>query len=647
MIGPLTFAIATALVAVGAVGGTALFRLRSAIDVMLAWALVASTIVVATVLVAGEALESLSPWLLLGLALITAAALCLAARASRRTLGNPLDRTLARVPAALGALRTDVWLAVLVAVTCAELLWRIVIGIVMPPYAGDALWYHLTTVASWIQAGRIGPSELSIWSTVHPQAGELLFAWTSVLLGDDRLVDLVQLPFAVLGAVGVAGIGRTCGLTRRSATAAGCLFLLTPIVLSQTTASYTDLMCIAFVLTSYHFLLRSLDALLKESVVAPTGAWLLLAGIAGGLAVGTKELALPYLAVLAGVLIVGLMTTRARHRTNPETLLLSLGAFVLPLLALGVYHYVETWVRFGSPTYPVRLSAFGFEIFKGRDLDEFLSTPPSEGTWWREIWGQWHADQFFLTHPRFHAYSYDGRPSGLGPLWSYLGFVALVAFGVRLAVRSRGLFWMAIVPVIVMFALQPYRWWSRFTMILAAFGAIAIMALLESLRGRSAVALKTAVAVLVGLGLFFPTLKIDGEFWATRILSIAAQPSDERTIGRVALSGYRWVDSVPDGARIGVDTSARQFGGQPYVLAYPLFGSNFEHEVHALPRTSAAAFRQAIARQEITYVFVARGGLLDRWMSPLVAEGCAQSVFEGEVYAGEAGRAYRLVPDCT
>jgi hypothetical protein len=522
-----------------------------------------------------------------------------------------------------------------------------VIAVVMPPYAGDALWYHLTTVAGWMQAGRIAPSDLSIWSTVHPQQGELLFAWTTVLLGDDTLVDAVQLPFALLGAVAVAGIGRTCGLARRSATAAGCLFLLTPIVLSQTTASYTDLICIALVLSAFHFLLRAIWALLADEVGAPQGEWLVLAGLAGGLALGTKELALPYMSVLAALLVAALGATRLTHHRSGANLVRSLAAFAVPLVALGVYHYVETWVRFGSPAYPVRVAPFGLEIFSGHPLDLFLSTPPSEGSWWREIWGQWHADHFFLTHPRFHAYSYDGRPSGLGPLWSYLGLAALIAFAVHTWWRSRALFWIVVAPVVLMFALQPYRWWSRFTMILAALGAIAIMALVEALRSRPANVLKAAIALLVCLGIFFPTFKIDGEFWATRILSVAHLPLRERTIGQVALNGYRWVDTVPAGAAIGVDTSAQQFGGQPYVLAYPLFGSDFGHRVYPLPRTSPGAFRAAVARRDLTYVFVARGRLLDQWAARAMAEGCARRIFDGPVYAGEAGRAYRISPDCT
>ncbi|HEX5470116.1 MAG TPA: phospholipid carrier-dependent glycosyltransferase [Gaiellaceae bacterium] len=643
MTAPLVFAAASALAAVGATAGVSLLGLRAAIDVALAWALLASTIVVAAVLVAGAVAERLSSGVLLGLTLVAASVLWLAARARAPGFGAHLRSGLEGARHALGHLRQDRWVAALAFVTAAELVWRTAVAFVMPPYAGDALWYHLTTVGGWVQNGRVGPSELSIWSTVHPQNGELFFAWSAVLLGRDTLVDTVQLPFAVVAGIAVAGLARSCGLSRPPAAAAGLLFILTPIVLSQTTAAYTDVIVIAFVLAAFHFVLRAIRALQGEGRASLEKS-LALAGLAGGLAVGTKELALLYVAVLAALVVAALAAARFSNRATLGPLLRALVLFVLPLLALGAYHYVETWVRFGSPFYPVRASALGVTLFDGRPLEQFLSTPPHEGAWWREIWGQWHADHFFLTRPRFHAYSYDGRPSGLGPLWSYLGLPALLAWAAYLAWRRRLLFLTVLVPVALMFALQPYRWWSRFTMILAALGAIAVVALVQAVGPRLSPLVKAFVAGLVGLGLFFPTLKIDGEFWATRILSIAS--SGDRSIGAVALPAYRWVDSVPPGSAIGVDTSARQFGGQPFILAYPLFGSAFQHRVYALPSASAEGFRRALAADGITYVTVARGRILDRWATAAMAAGCATRIFDGPVYAGEAGRAYRIRPGC-
>jgi hypothetical protein len=644
--GPLVFLVASALVCVSATLAVSFVGLRSRVDLVLAWALFASTIVVVTVLLAGAGLQNLAPVLVVALNVSVTGLVMLVWLASGHTLRAPGRPDLGRLRAVVSELRGDLWLSLLVAVAIGEVAWRLVIAYVMPPYAGDALWYHLTTVAGWLQAGRIGPSSLSIWSTVHPQNGELLFTWPAVLLGNDTFVDAVQLPFAVIAAIAVAGIGRSVGLSPRGASAAGCLFLLTPIVLSQTTASYTDVIFIAFFLVAFHFLLRFLSSLHASAGSSGNWTFLCLAGLAGGLALGTKALGILYVGVIFLVLVANLLAARAGRRVTGKDLAQSLLIFVIPVLALGAYHYVETWVRFGNPFYPVRVAVFGYELFHGRSIDWFLSTPPAAGPWWREVWGQWRTDYFFLVHPRFHAYSYDGRPSGLGPLWSYLALPALLLYGVRLARTNRVLFANLLLPVAVMFALQPYRWWSRFTMILVAVGVIAIVALVEAVPPRWSAALKVAVIALVALGVGFPTLKIDGQFWANRILAVARLPADERTIGRIAYPGYRWLDRTPPSATIGVDTSAGSVGWQPYILAYPLFGADFEHRVYPLPMTGESAFRRTLARRRIDYVFVRRRGKLDEWTQFAARARCARLIYDGHVYAGQFGRAYRIVPDC-
>jgi hypothetical protein len=641
--GPFAFLLGSALVCVSATAGVALLRLRSAIDIVLAWALLATSVVVSTLLVAGAALDHLAVWVVLVLNAAVAAVAVTAALAAGSRLRFPSPRLRASARAAALAVRSDLWLAALLLVAAASLLWRLLIAYLMPPYANDALWYHLTTIGGWLQNGQIGPSEFTIWSTVYPYNGELLFTWPALLLGNDTFVDAGQLPFAGVGAVAVAGIARTVGLSRRGAVAAGCLFLLSPIVLSQTTASYVDLIFSALFLTSFHFTLRFVVGLRRGG---GRTVHVLLAGVAGGLALGTKDLGVVYLGVLVVLLGGYLLAEQLRGRVSPSALAAAALAFALPLLALGSYHYLEVWARFGNPVYPVRVAPFGVELFHGRSLEWFLTPPLRPGPWWREVWGQWSRDYFFLVHPRFHAYSYDDRSSGLGPLWSYLGLPLLVVFAFRLYRANRFMLVSLLLPVAAMFALQPYRWWSRFTMVVVAVGTIAIVAIVEVLPRRWATALKTAVLFFVALGIFFPTLKIDGKFWASRIVAFADIPANERTIGRIAVPAYRWVDGTPSGATIGVDTSVPFVGAEPDVIAFPLFGRNFEHEVEPLPQRSLVAFTRALSSENVRYIFVRKGRRLDRWARLLARNGCARKVYDGPVYGPNPGRAYALRPGC-
>jgi hypothetical protein len=642
--GPIVFFAATAFVSASATLGVSMLRLPSRIDVALAWVLLASTVVVVILLLAGAVLHELAAWLVLALSAAVAGLFALAWLALGHSHSKVRRPRVADVHALLHELRADRWLLLLLVVAAGEVLWRLTIAYLMPPYAADALWYHLTTVAGWLQEDQIGPSDLSIWSTVYPYNGELLFTWPALLLGDDTFVDAVQLPFAIVASIAVAGIGRTVGLSTRGAAAAGCLFLLAPIVLSQSTANYTDLMFIAFFLSCFCFVLRFV-----ADLQAPDGgdlSHILLAGLAGGLALGTKVLGVIYLGVLALVLVGHLLAARLSGRVNGTRLVWSLMLFVVPVLVLGSYHYIETWVRFGNPLYPVRIAAFGVEFFSGRSVDWFLNQPLTSGAWWQEIWGQWRRDYFFLVEPRFHAYSYDDRGSGLGPLWSYLAIPLLPVFAYRLFRTNRAVLLNLVLPVALMVALQPYRWWSRFTMILIAVGVIAIVAVVEALPRRWSTVVKAAVLGLVALGIAFPTLKIDGEFWAPRILSFAGTPTPERTIGRIALPGYRWLDATPKRARIGVDTSSAFLGAAPSVFAYPLFGRRFEHRVYPLSPTAEAAFARTILDKSVSYVFVGRGKRIDRWMHRAARFGCADVIYDGALYPGSFVRAYRVRPNC-
>jgi hypothetical protein len=106
------------------------------------------------------------------------------------------------------------------------------------------------------------------------------------------------------------------------------------------------------------------------------------------------------------------------------------------------------------------------------------------------------------------------------------------------------------------------------------------------------------------------------------------------------------VDATPAGARIGVSTSAGHFGAQPYILPYPLFGPRFENGVSPLPGSGEARFRASVVSDRLEYVFVPRGGKQDAWMERLAAAGCARRIYDGPVYAGHAGRAYRIVRRC-
>ena len=106
-------------------------------------------------------------------------------------------------------------------------------------------------------------------------------------------------------------------------------------------------------------------------------------------------------------------------------------------------------------------------------MSEVLTTPPGSGAgsaWPVAVVDSWAED---LLPWRHGTYDFEQRLGGLGPLWSWLGVLTIpMVVGLW---RRRSAALAAIAPIFILFLIQPYRWWARFTLPLAAVGAIAIV----------------------------------------------------------------------------------------------------------------------------------------------------------------------------
>jgi hypothetical protein len=616
------------------------------LDRMLAFVTLGLAQIVASLLLAGVALQQLAAGPVLAvnavmLAGSSAAALTRGRRKPRRTGG-------AAQPIAItaSAVRANLWLLLLAGLAIGEIGWRLLIAYTLPPLGFDALWYHLTTVAGWLQAGKIVPSRLALWSAAFPANGEEFFTWPALFLRADRIVDAVQLGFAVIAGAAVVGIGRSVGLGRRAAVAAGLLFFLAPVVITESTVAYVDLILIASFLLAVYFMLRFLQA---AAFTAGHGArdeldlrLVGLAGAAAGIALGIKTLGILYCGGLAALLAIQLVIAVARGRIRIRAATLALFWFLAPLVALGGFWYIRNWARYGNPVYPVKVELLGVTLFGGTGLQHLLAAPDYIGPWWKEVLSQWHRDQIPWSTP--HYYPFDARPGGFGPLWSYLAAPALLVFALQMFRRNRWAFVNFLLPVAVVFLAQPYKWWSRFTMPLLADGTIALTYFVARAPPRIAAVAKTAVLVLVTAGLWYCSARIDRTITATRILRLATAPERSRTIASVAYPEFAWVDRVSRDARIGVDTTTVTVGSAPRVeFLYPLFGSHFDHRVYPLAGTSAARFRSYLTTSRLDYAMVATASIFGQFAEQAVQAGCLQQIAAS---THPPTRTYRITGRC-
>ncbi len=337
------------------------------------------------------------------------------------------------------------------------------LAVTVPILAYDALGYRLPAAAGWLDAGRV--AWLSSDDPVrngYPLGLEAVGALLTAATGSTALDAAVGLTLVVAGALCVAMLARAAGARAWLSSAAAGLYLLVPINLLNAPSGYVDA---AFGGALFAFI--SLGALWSGGA-APRTALALGTGMAGALVLALKGSGLAF----GAVVLVALAWRFWRRRTaRPGDVALA-GA----LAASGLFWMARDVWHTGNPIYPVRVVFAGKVLFAGTgSLTEVLSSasnrPPALAALpefarvavaWLEVHGP--------------ATGFDDRWAGLGWAWPFVAVPALVACAAR-AMRARGRrddVAFALVLTAACFALQPERWWSRYTLWLWGVGAVAM-----------------------------------------------------------------------------------------------------------------------------------------------------------------------------
>ena len=211
----------------------------------------------------------------------------------------------------------------------------------------------------------------------------------------------------------------------------------------------------------------------------------------------------------------------------------------------------------------------------------------------------------------------DEYEGGLGLVWLLLGLPLLIPFTIATWRRNRMLLWSFLVPLAVLFAVQPYRWWNRFTIFLLAPGLMAVAYCVDAAGSRRLrLGLQSLTLACVAVSLWFSSTHFVGwghVYGIDRVAALVGKPAQQRSLGRLFLPELRWVDHVERHARIAtslrVDIARDRF--PPF---YGLWGRHFDHRVFALPRLSRTATLRWLQARSIGYAYVQRGTAQDAWV---------------------------------
>jgi hypothetical protein len=437
--------LASAVLVVAAALLSAQLTPRGTVAWLLAFCLLAWSLCVVTVGIAGLVVRDLSGISLLALSIAWCLAAALVAwrrpshaRRRLRISVAAVRDAIAWPPAAAAALIVGV-----------VLIWRIVLAVRVP--VADVLgWqYHLVFVDVWLQADAIVRVPQNIWTDGWPATGELLTTWLSAFTRTDAFVGFtgfLPIPVAVVACIGLA---RSLGARPTTSLLAGLLLGMTPALLALSGTTYLDGAYTAAVLATWALGLRIVAG--ERDVSAA-----LLFGIGAGLAFGIKPTSL---VLVLPILLVVTLLILTRGPASIRSRLTQLAALGLPVLALGASWYLKNLFVHGNPFFPVGIGPFaGLEPGTyGAPIEPSalvgLSPLAKIAASWSHDW-------------QLHEYIYNQRPGGLGHAW--LAVVVLAVGGLFILVRRRAWWPLALIvaPTCLALAALASPWYARYTLFL-------------------------------------------------------------------------------------------------------------------------------------------------------------------------------------
>lgn len=212
----------------------------------------------------------------------------------------------------------------------------IIIGVLTPETAFDALWYHLTFPKLYLLNGGITfiPGSLFYYSAL-PKIGELLYL-IPVGLHLEQLAKMIHAIFALLTCVALYLIAKS-QTNKRLALLSVTIFLSNIVVLWQATTAYIDLIRTFFETLSLYGILLYQSTKKKK--------WIIESAVCMGLAIETKLIAIGTL--VAHSLLIFLLGD-SRRRSLKNVLLFACLALLIPLP-----WFVFSFLHTGNPIYPI------------------------------------------------------------------------------------------------------------------------------------------------------------------------------------------------------------------------------------------------------------------------------------------------------
>lgn len=368
--------------------------------------------------------------------------------------------------------------AAIACVTCsaALTLMAAVMIIVFEPSNIDDLDYHYAKLLHWVRSAGFSRTGIDLVDG-YPQNGELLGAFISMVCGTTSLADSFQLLALPLMWASVFRLARGFGVTVPQALIGTTLATAFPAFTSLVATLHVDIFAVACLLAA--------TSLLFSSAGLTNRLRLLLIGASLGLLMGTKYVALPWVAILGAATLVA---------PNRPRSLRELFLFGIPLVLAGGERYLSNILAEGNPLFPYTIPLLG--LFTP-------SNPRLLSALWEERMSQGHSDIYRILMSWFSSEAlsrtnYEHWYGGFGIVWPLLLACSVVALVQAIRTRDK-VFVYFIFLGSALFIATPVHHTVRFVLFLPAFGAVGFGRVLDRIRSELLKGIVLGITLLVAL----------------------------------------------------------------------------------------------------------------------------------------------------
>ncbi len=354
------FLLSIAILLISVLIFVSLFRLSRLSETVLAWALIAYTIIVFVFQLAnlGKALNSISLVLLIqSILLFIGVGLWFHAH---RPSFLPVNLPKFRLMALLKEKKN--WpIILLLAVLLGIVLLYLVLIYLVPPNNNDALAIHIARIIKWKQLGSYFPWETPFtWQLTFPVDAQLTYFWTILFTNSDHFIAYIPYLAGFATSLLVYLLAREYGFKLRPSIFAALVWLTFPVVQLHLTSVRHDLISTWLFVSSFYFLYRSISN--------HQPAHLILSALALGLVIGTNFSIAAY---LPGLMVMLILWFFSRKYAMKE-LLTWTGYVFAAFLLFSSPIFISNWIHFNSPVGPDAASMTSAAVAEEMPLMNYL-----------------------------------------------------------------------------------------------------------------------------------------------------------------------------------------------------------------------------------------------------------------------------------